>query len=277
MKQGEISKATINSVATGLLGQFVTIFSGIIVARSLGAEGRGYLALLFLFPIIITSVGSMGLPYAITYFVARDRIGRKLFNKVLRKIIPLQLMFLTILHSIFLVFYLDGHDDIYLPAVLTVVLTPVLLLQQYCMSFVQGANRFGLFNLLRLLVPVLYTTMVLLIWMADIADLFSVVCMWIAANLFAVLIIAYKFFKVVKQIDFSGNEGVSIKEFVMFGVNGMFGAATPLESFRLDHVLAGVFLSPAMLGMYVVGQAFSNVPNFVARSASMVAFPIISK
>ncbi len=276
MKNREISKATINAVATGLLGQFVTIFSGIIVARSLGAEGRGYLALLFLFPILITSVGALGLPNAITYFVARGNISEKIFNVVFRKIIPLQIIILIIVHGIVLFFYLDSHDNIYLSAISTLLITPMLLLQQYCMSFIQGANKFSLFNVLRLLVPVLYTLMLLVIWLFDIAHLFTVVCMWIAANLLAVIVICNEFAKIIHDIEFSNNENVLTKDIVVFGAKGMFGAVTPLESFRLDHVLAAFFLTPAILGVYVVGQAFSNVPNFISRSASMIAFPIIS-
>jgi len=276
MKHREINKTTINSVATGLLGQFVTIFSGIIVARSLGAEGRGYLALLFLFPILITSIGAMGLPNAITYFVAKGKFTDKIFHTVFRKIVPAQLLILSIIHFLFMYFYLDGHDNIYYPAILTLALTPMLLLQQYCMAFIQGANKFSLFNILRLLVPVLYTLLVLAIWLFDIADLFVIVCMWLAANLIASVLIYKEFIRISRNIRLSSIEGILIQDVLKFGVKGMFGAVTPLESFRLDHVLAAFFLTPAMLGIYVVGQAFSNVPNFISRSASMVAFPIIS-
>ena len=276
MKNREISKATINAVATGLLGQFVTIFSGIIVARSLGAEGRGYLALLILFPIIITSIGTFGLPYAVTYFVAKGKLSKKVIDSLLRQFIPLQLMLFVIAHYVLLSFYLEDKDDIYSSAILTLCLTPMLLLQQYGMSFIQGLNRFGLFNILRLLVPVLYTLMVLVAWVFDSADLFTIIFMWVAANILAVFIILNKVTNVFRGECLVISDKLTVKEFYTFGLKGMFGAMTPLESFRLDHILAGIFLSPAMLGLYVVGQAFSNIPAFVSRSASMVAFPIIS-
>lgn len=277
MKQHEINRTTVFTIATGLLGQFVTIFSGVIVARSLGAEGRGYLALLVLFPMIITSIGSAGLPYAVTFFIAKGRLGKRVIDTLIKKIIPLQLISFLFVHYLLLNFYLDNKNDIYLPAILTLFLTPMLLIQQYGMAYIQGINKFGLFNTLRLLVPVLYTLMILTSWLFGLADLHTIILSWIVANTLAVIIIFYRVREVLRKDEQEEGVELSIKEFYVFGFKGMVGAMTPLESFRLDHILAGIFLSPAMLGMYVVGQAFSNIPTFVSRSASMAAFPIISR
>jgi O-antigen/teichoic acid export membrane protein len=61
-----------------------------------------------------------------------------------------------------------------------------------------------------------------------------------------------------------------------FGVRGLFGYISPVESFRLDQLIAGLFLSPAALGLYVVGQAFTNLPKFLGQSVSLIVFPVIS-
>jgi hypothetical protein len=49
------------------------VASGVLVARTLGPENRGYLALLALFPAILSELGNLGLPLAVTYYIARDR------------------------------------------------------------------------------------------------------------------------------------------------------------------------------------------------------------
>src|SRR3954464_13589958 len=60
------------SLATAGFLQLVLVASGVIVARSLGAEDRGYLALLVVISGICTLLGSLGIFSAVTYYLARD-------------------------------------------------------------------------------------------------------------------------------------------------------------------------------------------------------------
>jgi PST family polysaccharide transporter len=63
---------------------------------------------------------------------------------------------------------------------------------------------------------------------------------------------------------------------VKFGLKGLFGTASPMRNFRLDQLVAGLFLSPAALGLYAVGLAFTNLVHFIAQSASMVEYPAVA-
>ena len=63
---------------------------------------------------------------------------------------------------------------------------------------------------------------------------------------------------------------------VCFGLKGLFGWYSPLDSLRIDHLLAGLMLSPGAVGLYVVGQAFTNIPKFISQSVGMVAYPTIA-
>src|SRR5882724_7035637 len=69
--------------AAGLL-QVLLVGSGVVVARSLGAQDRGYLALLIVVSGICTLVGSLGLFTAATYYIAGDRdLARPLVRSLL--------------------------------------------------------------------------------------------------------------------------------------------------------------------------------------------------
>jgi O-antigen/teichoic acid export membrane protein len=67
-----------------------------------------------------------------------------------------------------------------------------------------------------------------------------------------------------------------VGEIARFGLKGFLGSVSPLETFRLDQAVVGLFLSPAALGLYVVGLAFTNLPRFVAQSIGAVAYPTIA-
>ena len=45
---------------------------------------------------------------------------------------------------------------------------------------------------------------------------------------------------------------------------------------RPDQVVLALFLSPAALGLYVVGLAFTNLPYFVAKSVGLITFPWVA-
>src|SRR5260370_11498764 len=59
--------------AARILMIFNSVAAGIIVARWLGAEGVGQLAVINVSVATIVQLGSVGLPSANTYFIARDR------------------------------------------------------------------------------------------------------------------------------------------------------------------------------------------------------------
>ena len=60
------------AIATGFAIQAVLVVTGPLLARMLGPDGRGYLAALILWPLVITQLGNLGIPSALTYSIARD-------------------------------------------------------------------------------------------------------------------------------------------------------------------------------------------------------------
>jgi hypothetical protein len=61
-----------------------------------------------------------------------------------------------------------------------------------------------------------------------------------------------------------------------FGFKAVIGAVSPTEVFRVDQAVVGLFLSPAALGLYVVGVAFTNLPKFFAQGIGQVAYPTVA-
>src|SRR5262245_26453536 len=61
------------TLATRLLMVFNSVVAGIIVARWLGADGVGQLAVINVAVTTIVQVGSFGLPSSNTYFIAQDQ------------------------------------------------------------------------------------------------------------------------------------------------------------------------------------------------------------
>lgn len=92
--------ATLGSVLTGAWGQIAVAVTGPVVARLLGVENRGELALLLLVPIAICQLGSLGLPQAISYFGGGDRARIDGVARSLIRPAAVQILLLTLVHGL---------------------------------------------------------------------------------------------------------------------------------------------------------------------------------
>jgi O-antigen/teichoic acid export membrane protein len=72
-RESSFSRKVAWTVATRLLMIFNSVVAGVIVARWLGAQGVGQLAVINVAVTTIVQLGSFGLPSSNTYFIAKDR------------------------------------------------------------------------------------------------------------------------------------------------------------------------------------------------------------
>ena len=266
----------IGSVATGLAFQPILIVSGILVARLLGVENRGELALLSLVPLILSQLGGLGLPLALTYYVAaRPESARKLLAG-LRSVVIWQTAGMLVLHAGLLWVLFAGSSDAEIPyaAAVTLLVGPGILAQQYGCSILQGLQLYRSFNILRLAQAVLYALGATVAYVAGWRDLLIVTVIWVLSTVVAgalTMVVA-----AARVRECTRDSDVDRREILGFGLKGLLGYVSPVENFRLDQAVAGLMLSPSALGLYVVGTAFTNLPRFVAQSVGMVAYPAVA-
>lgn len=269
-------KATAGSLASSFVLQSALVISGVLVARMLGPQNRGFLALLILWPTVIARVGSLGIPSAVPYFLARDpERSRNLAHGLLRPVV-LQLIVLTALHAGILWFFLLGKQPAVRSAgLITLAGVPNLLGLDYGLGLLQGQQRFTAFNIFRALSGCLYAGAALALFLLGIGSLVTVAIVLATSGLAVAggaLLIGVRGLPVSSDSDQSGLS----KEMVWFGLRGFLGSVSPFETFRLDQAVIGLLLSPAALGLYVVGLAFTNLPRLVAQSVGLVAYPYIA-
>ena len=63
---------------------------------------------------------------------------------------------------------------------------------------------------------------------------------------------------------------------VSFGLRGLLSSLSAVDVLRPDQVVLALFLSPSALGLYVVGLAFTNLPYFIAKSVGLITFPWVA-
>ena len=274
-----IRKATLESIMTGIGGQAVLLISGILVARALGPEGRGYLALLVIFPAILSQLGSLGLPQAATYFIATNRDDARVIYNRLKVPILGQVLVIVIIHFVIVSLYVRQQSgEVIIAGYLSLVVIPGMIAQQYGLAILQGCQMYRPFNVMRLMPATLYAILILSIFLAQVASLPSIAFVWVCSYVMVGFFTAYLAIYRVLRLPENKNDTnpPSLPQMFKFGLKGLLGTVSPMQNFRLDQLVAGLFLSPAALGLYVVGQAFTNLVRFIAQSVGMVEYPTVA-
>jgi len=268
-----IDGAVVGSVATGLAGQLMLVASGILVARALGVEGRGQLAVIVLVPSVLSQLGTLGVPLAVTYYVARDPDGGRRLLRSLAGVICAQVVVLTIVQVG--VFWLLVNDDERAAMLAAVPVMPALIAQQYGLAVLQGRQRFMAFNVLRFAPAALYAIALIVLFVVGATALVDVVLAWTATNVIVGLALAL----VAVRYASAGNDRSSdypLRGVIRYGCSAVIGSSSPTEMLRVDQAVIAVSLSRTALGLYVVALAFTNLPRLISQSVGMVAYPRIA-
>jgi O-antigen/teichoic acid export membrane protein/O-antigen ligase len=271
--------ALTGSLAAAFASQLILVVSGIIAARMLGPRDRGYLALLVLIPLIVSQIGSLGLPAAVTYYVAAApgqarTIVRRLTRPVLQQI-ALMLLCQLAVNALFLA---HEPDRVRTGAVIALSLTVFIFVQQLLLSLLQGLRLFVEFNILRVLPSAVYSVAIFVAFAAGTRSVLTVLVLLTASNGAVTILIGAAAVRGLRRTA----DGVRLSEVPRvgdvyhFGLKGFLGSVSPVENLRLDQASIALFLNPVALGLYVVAQSFTNLPRFVAQSIGMIAYPTVA-
>lgn len=225
---------------------------------------------------MLAQLGGLGLPLAATYYIARDRTRARAVMRALRPVALVQLATVLCLHVSLLVLVLGRSDrPVLIAGAISVLALPAIFVQQYGLAVLQGEGRFRAFNTLRLLPSILFAAAIIVVAVLGQGNLQTVTAVWVLSSLAAAswtMASARRSW----QSDGSG-KAPPTREMLSFGTRALLGSSSPLETFRLDQAIVGLFLSPVALGLYVTAVAFTSLPRFVAQSVGMIAYPVIAE
>jgi O-antigen/teichoic acid export membrane protein len=270
--------ATAGTLATSFAIQALVVVSGVLAARMLGVSGRGHLAILWVIAIILAQVGTLGLPIASTYFIARDERNAAAIARSL--VIPalVQSVVFLILHALILTVALhDAEAQVKLSAALTLPVVPSLIAYQYGLAILQGLQRFRAFNVQRILAQSLYTFGLLACFAIGLSDLPDLMFVWVAAVVVVSAITLARAVRALPQRRGAYSQGPRVSEMLRFGLKSLLGAMSVFDQLQLDQAVAALLLPPFSLGLYVAAVAFTNLPRFIGQSVGMVAYPTAAK
>lgn len=270
-----ISGPSGRTLATSLMLQVFTLATGTVAARALGVEGRGDLALLWIIPLALVTIGGIGLPQATAYFTARAAtkdVQKAVIRTASAAAAPISLGLTLLYLAGVLVFTTDG-SELRTAALVNTPLVTLILFLVIGVTSLQGLQDFELFNIVRALPFALYASGAILLFALGRATLVGLVVASVSG--FAVATI-FTWYKLRARLNGLGSGRVPRKQLFSFGVRGVLGDANLMEEARLDQLIVGFLIDPRALGLYVSAASFMNLPSLVASSLGSVAMPRIA-
>jgi O-antigen/teichoic acid export membrane protein len=266
-------RAIIGSLVAAAAAQIALVGTGVITARALGPTDRGYLALVILVPTVIGLAGTLGLPRAVTFFLASDRESEASVRRVMRMPVIVQALALTLVAvAVLAALVANEPAEVTWAGVAMVPLLAANLAETYGKAILQGQRRYLYFNVLRNVMLFAYLAILLGLLAVDVVGLLEFAIAWVLANVFSgVLTLG-----IALAPKPPAGTPVALRELARFGLRGYVASLSPIGTFRLDQLLVGVALAPQALGLYVVGLAFTNLPMFISRSIGFVAYPHVA-
>ena len=263
------------TVATSVLIQVVTVASGVILARALGPEGRGDLALAMLWPSLVASIGMFGLGDAIVYRAAREHQGQSVVLSNALLLALGQSLLLGAVGWVVILTALHTKPSLVMDADFYLWFIPLTLMTSYAVAFLQGRMAMQSFNFLRASVHTSYTVLLGLLWANHMVSVRSALTASLLANgitlglCVAALLRGGSFaYRVTAE---------EMRSLIGLGMKLQLGNIAFLLAARIDMVMLSFLVSTRVLGNYVIATAVGALPLLVPSAASFMLYPLFSR
>jgi O-antigen/teichoic acid export membrane protein len=263
--------ASVTSLIIGALG----FISGPLVARLLGPEGRGELAAIQAWPLVLSSLSALGLHEATIYFAARDPDRGARFASSATLLALLGCIPVMAIGYVLMPLLLHAQSpEIVATGRLYLLALPLSALSVMPLGLLRGRQDMATWNLLRTLTP--------LAWLGLLAMAFVMRQgnpHWVAAAFLVVSggLAIVNWMVVWKRADGGFRPSTADwKPMLHYGLPTMASQTPMALTLRFDQMVLAAFLAPQALGLYAVAVAWSNAMGPVLSGVGYVIFPMVA-
>jgi O-antigen/teichoic acid export membrane protein len=269
---GSFSRSVLQTYATNVAAAVISLANVLIIARALGAEGRGHVAFLTAIAWFTSSLSTLGLQEANANFAAAEpRSRRSLATNSLLLSLLLGAFTTGALAALIAAFPgAAGESDSTLRW-MTFAFLPVLILQPCLRFLVQADYGFGVTNAAYLLPSAINAAVNGLLAALGVLTVGAAVGVWLAGQTIATAILAWY---VARRLAGFGRPDVGLaRRTLAFGAKAHAGRILLLGNYRLDQWLLGAIAGPHELGLYSVAVAWAEALFFLPTALAAVQRP----
>jgi O-antigen/teichoic acid export membrane protein len=264
--------AIIQTACANIAVQAVNLLCGIITARSLGADGRGLLAGIIMWPQFLAYGMTMGIPIASVYWLKRrqdtssELAGAGLLLSAVFGLLA------ALVGAAILPYSLHTYPAaaIHL-ARLWILVTPLELLAVTLIAQAQAADAFSKYNVYRFLSP--FSVLIVLAIEKSLGRLTysSAAFAYLLGGTPAMIWTArwaWRYFRPTLRSPI-----VSSGLLLSYGVRAWGADLLGTVATQVDRVLVVGLLNPEMMGLYVIAQSAAGVLAFIPTAVAPITMP----
>ncbi len=246
--------------------------TGILTARTLGPEGRGELAAMILWPLLVASVTTLGVPSSLIYHM-RNRPGERghLVSSGFAMAAVLGVVAAAAVAATLPLWLHEYSPRVIHAAQLFLITVPLCSVTLAGRAVLEASHDFAASNAIQTLMP--FATLLGLLFFLAIHRMnpYAAALAYIAASI-------PSFWFMVSRIRRKGIQAariqlVAMKEILQYGIRSYGIDMLGTLALQVDQVLVVSLLSASAMGSYVVVLSLSRMLNVFQTSVVMVLFP----
>ena len=255
-----------------LTAAVLSLLSVLIVARALGAEGRGSVAFLTAMTFLTANLATFGIQEANGNFAASHPGARRSLatNSVVLALL-LGGFAIAVLSGLIAIFPgIAGESD---PALRLVAFAfiPAILIQIFLRFLVQADYGFAVTNAAYVLAPALNVLGNGLFYALGILSVNSAVGWWLAGQTLEAVLLAWYVQR--RLAGFGRPDFGLLRRTLRFGAHAHPGRVMLLGNYRLDQWMLGAIAGPTELGVYSVAVAWAEALWYLPTALAAVQRP----
>lgn len=248
--------------------------SGVLVARALGADGRGAYALFVITAVLAQMLLGLGLGNAAIYYLNR---GEMTLRDVLGALHVVTLAALAVAAAFAAVAAPIVSDGVFGEGVtpwLFVAAVPALIYASVLRLVLQALNRFADMGIATLTQPLVMLTLVATAYAAGDPSASLIVGFWVASHLASAAFSLLRLgLRNVEPARLVGSAWGHARRLAGFGVQGEAGNVLQLLNYRFDQYVIRGFVGLAGVGIYAVGVSMTEAVWLIANAVAIVLLP----
>lgn len=282
----EATPAGPGGLRAGFLGQVNLVFLtyagsaaltfavGVLLARALGADGRGAYALFLLSASIAQAGFSLGVGVSAVYHLGKGALALPRVVANAQQVVAFSALASGLLVLLAWPIFGDRLLDEEVPYWAFAFAVPLFVNYMLLTAVLQGQSRFLAMNAVVLAQPLLQLGLLAGAMVFGDVDTTAAVLCWcggtVAATFLALVLLGRPALRLreLLRIDWT-----SLREQLRFGVQGQVGNLVQLLNYRLDQYIVLIFVSTAGVGVYAVSVTASQSIWFLANAVAVVLLP----
>ncbi|HXM47988.1 MAG TPA: oligosaccharide flippase family protein, partial [Pyrinomonadaceae bacterium] len=277
---GSFASGVALTIVTRLLMLVGTVGASVIVARWLGPEGLGSLAVLNTTIVLTLAIGSLGLTSANTYFIAKDRktLAPVWANAIVFALCGGTLVAITVVALAKIAPALFGGVSLDL-IVIAVLSIPFQFLLSLGLNVLLAMDRIrqlnfmdamapalALFNAIAVLLLLRSNLKVLVSFNTAATVILSAVMLWVIGRLVS---------RQKERMRFHP-DGELFKRAITYGLKFFIPLVAAILIFRVDLLIVNHFRGAAEAGVYAVASQVANLLTMLPGVIAMLLFPRVA-